>query len=208
MRHLRNGTLQKTCLFGDQIQLGPTTQSLNVNEFAKVTGDSCMAWAIWHHGNQNPLTQQYRSHPEIADFVSKEYCQGMLVNDLSILATKTQDTVWKSFTKRKFGTSSHNIFVDAEGSHSLPHSPSDTYLVNPTTTAAIVKIIRRMQSVEIKVLLMLWQSGSTRPKSRYSLILCVMKPLESLITRFKSAYAIALKAMQSHLLSLTLYARA
>lgn len=27
------------------------------------------------------LTRQYRSHPEISDFVSKEFCDGWLVDD-------------------------------------------------------------------------------------------------------------------------------
>lgn len=143
VRHLRNDRLLKWAQFGDPNQLGPNDSAKNVSEFSKLTQRSTMQWRIELGDPYHMLTLQYRSHPEIADFVSREFYAGRLQNDASVL-NRPFDTDWQQFINHMYGLTSHNIFIDVTGENQLYRLRDGTSCANPDTIGQVVRLLREM----------------------------------------------------------------
>lgn len=143
-RHLRFGRLSKAAWVGDpDSQLPPNSKGREANEFNQLTERSTMEWRIQLGDPYHMLTRQYRSHPQISGFVSREFYQGRLVDDQSVF-NRPFDAIWERFAQETFGLTTHNMFINVGGDHQLYQLRDDPSCVNPDTIAEVVRLLGRM----------------------------------------------------------------
>ncbi|KAL8723026.1 MAG: hypothetical protein Q9181_007367 [Wetmoreana brouardii] len=147
-RHVRSwgDSLMSLALFGDHKQLGPHNFSFGKNKFGALSRESYMEWQVT--GLRNPtqlLTTQYRSDPEIANFVSQMFYDGRVVNAPMVQQRREYEGTWESFATKSLKKFHHNFFLNVAGNHQLWHWGEDTSIVNPTTAAVIMKLLARME---------------------------------------------------------------
>ncbi|KAL8653666.1 MAG: hypothetical protein Q9210_001961 [Variospora velana] len=144
-RHLISDSLRRIALLGDQCQLGPAQVISRKNEFSTIGTQGYLQRQITRGQPWSMLTEQYRMHPDIADFVSQWFYSGQLTNHQSV-QSQPFDTKWYTFTQRcKYlsGTRQHSIFLDVAGPQTLyrPADESAHSVCNPHTAGTVKQIL-------------------------------------------------------------------
>ncbi|KAI4290370.1 MAG: hypothetical protein L6R35_000359 [Caloplaca aegaea] len=144
-RHLISGSLRRIALFGDQCQLGPAQVFSGKNEFSTIGTQGYLQRQVTRGQPWSMLTEQYRMHPDIADFVSQWFYNGQLTNHESA-QSQLFDTKWYTFTQRcKYlnDTRQHSIFLDVARPQTL-YQPADENarsVCNPHTAGAVKQLL-------------------------------------------------------------------
>ena len=143
----RQRPLNKVALFGDHMQLGPHSSSSGMNEFDEMTRQSYMEWKVVDA--QDPvqlLGTQYRSDPEIADFVSSQFYERGGNQCSRSLATPSLGGCLAGICQKLlcFKSDRHNFFLNVDSDRQLWRRRDDPSLVNPATAAIVMRLLSAM----------------------------------------------------------------
>ena len=135
---------KKIILIGDTAQLPPLIASVDKNEFLESEKLSLFERLIKSGHPTEQLQVQYRMHPDIGDFVSREFYEGSLINHGSCL-NRRSSVNFQTFMEKSIPqcTSGSSYFISVENS-SLWKRTGQASLFNPEYVSSIVSLADRM----------------------------------------------------------------
>ena len=132
---------KRVVLVGDQCQLGPTVcdEKLSKKGLGKSLFDRLLSLKL----NCIMLDTQYRMHPSIADFPSKEFYHSKLFNGIS-----EQDRDNRKIAAFPWPTSKPLCFIDTAGKEEV--GPNGTSYLNRFEAEEVVRVLKKLFALGVK----------------------------------------------------------
>ena len=132
---------KRVVLVGDQCQLGPTVcdEKLSKKGLGKSLFDRLLSLKL----SCIMLDTQYRMHPSIADFPSKEFYHSKLFNGIS-----EQDRDNRKIAAFPWPTSKPLCFIDTAGKEEV--GPNGTSYLNRFEAEEVVRVLKKLLALGVK----------------------------------------------------------